>query len=154
VLIGVELEEDAREQEIAVVQAALDEFEVYAYARPIYVREGRGGGPQAAWIIWITVPFLAAFAAEAGKDAYHGLRRLVSRLFASRHDRGYVVIEDRASKMEVVITLDTPPDAIQGLVSLDLGSFPPGTEELVYDAASGRWVPSDHRVSPARAPGS
>src|SRR5437868_14546906 len=83
--VQVSLECAARDDEVAAVAAVFAEAGVDADVRVDPMLKGAGG--DFPWMVIISVPataFLTTFAAEAGKDAYKELKKLIKRLYDAR----------------------------------------------------------------------
>ena len=85
-------------------------------------------GPAEAWnphgVIYLLAPiggFFSAFFStvgkEAGKDAYQGIRRLLSRLFgARRNSNGSVELWDDHARTHIILTANLPEEAYAKLI--------------------------------------
>jgi hypothetical protein len=79
-----------------------------------------------------------AFADEAGRDSWRGLKWLVGRVYESRrrHDRkdGSILIEEQTASRQIVLREDLPEKAYREIVEGDLAE----TGYYVWDGS--RWV--------------
>lgn len=131
----------AGDDEVAEVAAAFTDAGI-----PVEVRawiEGQGAGAF-QWVLMITVPttaFLTAMAAEAGKDAYKVLKRLVGRIHKARIAAGRtagwttdsVAVIDEQTNTWVLLPPDLPEEAWRALSDV-------GMKELATDSVL-RWDP-------------
>jgi hypothetical protein len=137
------LDSSATPEEVGVVREAFTDAGLTAKVRPSYERRGTGDLP---WVVMVSVPltaFLTAFAAEAGKDAYKGLKRLVRTIWDKRTKTsgpsGSFTIIDIKSGIWVLLDPDIPDDAYSALSELDLDSLQ-GSGVLKYDKNQEGWV--------------
>ena len=78
---------------------------------------------ESQWVIYLSVPigiifykFFGTIGEEAGKDAYQGIRRLISRLFgARRNTNGCVELRDDNTRTHIILTGDLPEEAYSQL---------------------------------------
>jgi hypothetical protein len=90
--------------------------------------------------------FLGAVAAKAGSDAYEKLKRVVTGLRTARNrDRGRIdiIIRSEDGAPDLLISPDTPHEALGMLLTSELPPAPSGT--LVYDLKTQRWTDADKR---------
>lgn len=137
---GWESEEDMRSMEDALASVG-----VRAKGKP---RPPAGNGvgfllPISVYDVALAA-FITAFAAAAGKDAWTGLKRVVSRLklwFDERyppappHDRLTLILRHPDSGVIVYVASDLSDEAFSALLEVDLQ---PGTE-YVWDEDKGKW---------------
>jgi hypothetical protein len=126
------------ERERALVEAfgALD---VAARARVLPTRRG----PE-TWMVLATLPlqaFMSAVVAKLAEDAHKGIKRLVGQVFADRRAPArpdqVLVLQDQATRLQVVLEADLPAEAYRQLVSLDLSAIGPGP--VHYDRHRREW---------------
>ena len=141
--LEVLLDSSATPEEVGVVKQAFTDVGLTAKVRPSYERRGIGDLP---WIVMVSVPltaFLTAFAAEAGKDVYKKLKRLVRTIWDKRTKTsgpsGSFIIRDVKSGIWVLLDPDIPDDAYSALSELDLESLQ-GSGVLRYDKNQKGWV--------------
>jgi hypothetical protein len=126
------------EREIIAVLAPLD---VRVRRRPVH-----RGADELAWLALASLPlqaFLSGLGGEAVKDAYGGLKKLVTRL--SNHTPGHnraapavpLVLADVRTGLRIALDADLPAEAYRQLHELDLASYRIGP--LHYDRAAHRW---------------
>ena len=119
----VALEAVASDDEVAEVAAAFTDSG-YPGGGRAWV-EGRGAGAF-QWILMISVPataFLTALAAEAGKDAYKVLKRLVGRIHEARTAAGTaagwttdsVAVVDEETSTWILVPPELPEEAWRAL---------------------------------------
>ena len=123
--IDINLDSTASDSEVAAVKAVLREEGIHGSVEASLGRRGLG---EFAWAIIIFVPieaflvrFFATLGKEAGRDAYQGLRRVVSRLFgARRNSNGSVVLSDDDTGTTIVFSADLPEEAYTQLAQKSL----------------------------------
>ncbi|MFJ2815938.1 hypothetical protein [Streptomyces sp. NPDC087294] len=132
---------EPEEQELATLFGELG-----APASRVRRRAPHRGPEELHWLVLASLPlqgFLAGIGAEAVKDAYQGLKALVSRL---AHRDGSpapgpvprpLVLQDERTGLRVVLEGDLPQEAYEQLAVLDLSRFALGP--VHYDRAHGRW---------------
>lgn len=111
-----------------------------------YLRRSTGVLP---WIVVVTLTtpiatFFAAFGAAigtaAGQDAYAAAKKWVKDVWASRvsspANRGFLEIED-SDNTRVVLTSGLPDEALDALLSMDLGQH--RGEYLTWDEEASTW---------------
>ena len=140
--VGVSLEAEARDDEVAAVRAAFVEAGIDARVEADL--ELRGAGGQFPWMVVLAVPaaqFLNAFLSEAGKDGYKNLKLLIQRLYdarkAARAPKGGITLVDEETSTWINLPPDLPHEALQQLSEVDLKELPSGT--LRWDSKTGRW---------------
>jgi len=128
------------EEEQAIVDAfrALD---VVACTRVVPTRRGL---EQLQWLVLATLPlhaFLRGLGSAAAEDLTQGLKRLVGRVIEARHTTAssaeVLVLQDAATRLQIVLEADLPAVAYQALVALDLSVFRQGP--VHYDHRRGEW---------------
>ena len=134
----VVIDAGASEEEVEGISTAFQEVGVDASVLPGYVRMSEGDLP---WIIALTLPlnaFLAAFAAEAGKDAWAALKRLVTRIREARKGRhGEIVVRSRETSTVLNIRDNLPDEAYQALFELSAEQYEGAY--LRWDKERGEW---------------
>ena len=128
------------EQEQAIVET-FGALGVAARARTVPTRRGVG---ELQWLVLATLPlhaFLTALGTTLAQDVSQGLKRLVSHGLGTRHEAAspppVLVLQDAATRLQVVLEADLPTGAYPALLSLDLSTFQKGP--LHYDRHAGRW---------------
>jgi hypothetical protein len=122
---------------------ALAVLGVRTHARVVPPRRGLG---ELHWLLLVSLPlqaFLTGVGSKLAEDAYQGFQRAVGRLLG--HDQEQpadeqprpMVLQDRASGLQVILEADLPDAAYQQLVALDLARFQLGP--LHYDRQQRRW---------------
>jgi hypothetical protein len=127
------------EQEIVEAFRGLD---VTARPRMIYARRSL---EQLQWLVLATLPlhaFLSGLGSAAAQDIAQGLKRLVGRVggatpTTATSQQQVLVLQDVATRLQVVLEADLPEEAYQALVMLDLSVFQQGP--VHYDRHRGRW---------------
>jgi hypothetical protein len=127
-----------REQEIA---EAFRSLAIAVRTRMVPTRRGLGDLP---WLVLALVPlqaFLSGLGSSLAADAHRGLTRLVSQVLkagseAPEPDR-VLVLQDSATRMQVVLEADLPAEAYQQLVALDFSEIRRGP--IHYDRQRRAW---------------
>ena len=140
--IDILLDMEALPQEVVAVKEIAEEEGIRGSVRAAFFRKSLGDLP---WVIYLLVPvlvfcsaFLKGAGQEAGRDAYQGLRKFISRLYSARRDRnGSVVVRDSDTFTHIVFQDDLPEEACRQLAQI-------GQERLeggywVWDFEQGRW---------------
>lgn len=100
------------------------------------------GGPGGWTAIEIVVlgpmaAFFIALASEAGKDAYHGLKALLARLWAIEdREEDDLTISDEANNL-LFLSKGIPDEAIEKLTRLDWENI--RSKRIVWDAEQREW---------------
>jgi hypothetical protein len=105
----------------------------------------RRGLEQLQWLVLATLPlhaFLSGLGSAAAQDIAQGLKRLVGRVGGATRttatsQQQVLVLQDVATRLQVVLEADLPVEAYQALVMLDLSVFQQGP--VHYDRHRGRW---------------
>lgn len=104
----------------------------------------RRGLEQLHWLVLATLPlyaFLSGLGSAAAQDVAKGLKRLAARVVGAKHkttsSEQVLVLQDVATRLQVVLEADLPVEAYQALVTLDLSAFRQGP--VHYDRLRGRW---------------
>ncbi len=128
------------EEEQAIIEAfhALD---VTACTRMVPTRRDLD---QLHWLVLAALPlhaFLSGLGSAAAQDVAHGLKRLVGQVLGAKHktesSAQVLVLQDAATRLQVVLEADLPAEAYQALVALDLSAFRQGP--VHYDRHQHRW---------------
>jgi len=137
VLVAAEV---SAEEEQTIVEAfrALD---VAARTRMVPTRRGL---EQLYWLVLAALPlhaFLSGLGSAAAEDVAQGLKRLVGRVVGGKRvtasSAQVLVLQDVATRLQVVLEADLPAEAYRALVALDLSVF--GQGPVHYDRQRGRW---------------
>ncbi len=140
------MEAVANDDEVAEVVAAFTDAGI-----PVDVRawvEGQGAGAF-QWVLMISVPataFFTALAAEAGKDAYKILKRLVGRIHerrtATATAAGWttdsVAVVERETNTWILMPPELPEEAWRALSEFSLKELP-SDSVLRWDPKTGQW---------------
>lgn len=128
------------EHEAEIVEA-LRAVGVSARVRVVPTRRGVGDLP---WLVLATLPlqtFLTGLGMSMAEDATRRMRHLVGRVLRARRARPPaerpLVLQDAATRLQVVLEPELPPEAYQALLALDLSQFRHGP--LHYDRRLARW---------------
>jgi hypothetical protein len=128
------------EQEQAIVEA-FAALGVAARARIVPARRGTG---DLQWVLLAVLPlqaFLSTLGSAFAGSADQALKRLVGRAHKGRRDtaspRPVLVLQDAATRLQVVLEADLPAKAYEALLSIDLSKFHKGP--LHYDSHRGAW---------------
>ncbi|MGH3867667.1 MAG: hypothetical protein ACRDQ4_16325 [Pseudonocardiaceae bacterium] len=132
--------EVSTEQQQAIVEAfhALD---VAPRTRMVPTRRGL---EQLQWLVLATLPLhalLSGLGSAAAADVAQGLKHLVDRVLGAARKTAttpqVLVLQDAATRLQVVLEADLPAQAYQALVALDLSAFRQGP--VHYDRQRGTW---------------
>ncbi len=137
ILIAAEI---SPEQEQGIIEA-FGALGVAARARIVPARRGVG---ELQWLLLAVLPlqaFLSTLGSTFADEASQALRRLVGRAHRAQREtaapRPILILQDPATRLQVVLEADLPPDAYAALPSLDLSNFHKGP--LHYDRHRGAW---------------
>jgi xanthine dehydrogenase molybdopterin-binding subunit B len=104
----------------------------------------RRGSEQLHWLVLAALPlhaFLSGLGSAAAQDVAQGLKRLVGRVVGAHRKTApsaqVLVLQDAATRLQVVLEADLPAEAYEALVALDLSVFRQGP--VHYDRQRGRW---------------
>ncbi len=132
--------EVSAEEERAIVEA----FRALDIAARIRMVPTRRGLEQLHWLVLAALPlhaFLSGLGSAAAQDVAQGLKRLVGRVVGAKHQTAsserVLVLQDAATRLQVVLEADLPAEAYQALVALDLSAFRQGP--VHYDRQRGTW---------------
>jgi hypothetical protein len=96
------------------------------------------------WMVLAALPltaFLTALGAEAGKEAFQRLKKLVKDIHAARSASklppGNILLEDNSTHIQIVLSLNLPDEAYEKLLQLDPSAFRQGP--IHYDTERRRW---------------
>jgi hypothetical protein len=128
------------EQEQAVAET-LRSLGIAARTRVVPTRRGIEEVP---WLVLATLPlqaFLTALASRLAEDAYQRLKELVGRVLHGQAERTgqrqVLVLQDAATRLQIVLEAGLPSAAYQQLVELDLSTIKQGP--VHYDSRRGVW---------------
>jgi hypothetical protein len=136
------VDEEITAEELADLQAILDDSEIDATVEAAYGRKGIGDFP---WIALIQdVPwkdFLLMFGGFVAQDVYDGSKNRIRRFWLARKKRdGNFVVMDPDSGNQVVIPGDLDDAAYEKLG--DVNPMEAGESgQIGFDPQSGDWVP-------------
>ena len=123
--IDILLDSDASASEVAAVKVVAREEDIHGSVQATWSSRGLEESP---WVICLLAPvgvffyaFFSTVGKEAGSDAYQGIRRLTSRLFAARRNsNGCVELWDDDTGTHIILTADLPEEAYSQLAQKDL----------------------------------
>ena len=128
------------EQEQAIGEA-FRTLGVAAHARTVPTRRGIG---ELQWLLLAVLPlqaFLSTLGSTLADEACQGLKRLVGRVLGAERETAspppVLVLQDAATRLQVVLEPGLPVRAYEALLSLDLSEFRKGP--LHYDQHRGAW---------------
>ena len=137
VLVAAEV---SAEEEQAIVEA----FRALGIAARTRIVPTRRALEQLHWLVLAALPlhaFLSGLGSAAAQDVAQGLTRLVGRMVGAKRPTAsspqVLVLQDAATRLQIVLEADLPTDAYQALVALDLSAFQHGP--VHYDRQRGRW---------------
>ncbi|MGH4023069.1 MAG: hypothetical protein ACRDRV_00620 [Pseudonocardiaceae bacterium] len=134
------LSSDVSEEQIQDLVTTFSRFGVTTRVRSLLNHRGPA---DLEWLVLAALPlqaFLSGLGAEAVKDVYASLMRLVRRLPGTSQPAANVVplvLQDSRSGVRIVLEPDLPGQAYQQLWELDLTQYRIGP--LHYDRAGQRW---------------
>lgn len=106
----------------------------------------RRGVDELHWLVLATLPlqaFLTGLGMVIAEDVAARIKRLAGRVLEGRgsttadSSARLLVLQDTATRLQVVLEPDLPQQAYQALLALDLSEFRHGP--LHYDRRLGRW---------------
>ena len=125
-------------------QAVIKEFGALGVAVHGRVVPAHRGSVDVQWLLLATLPlqaFLSTLGASSANGATQALKRLVGRLHGSQPEGAPaprpLILQDAASRLQIVLEAGLPTEAYDSLVSLDLSKFRHGP--LHYDQHRGAW---------------
>lgn len=125
-------------------QKIVEAFRALGVAARTRMVPTRRGLDQLHWLALATLPlhaFLSGLGSAAAQDVAKGVKRMVGRVVGTKHKTAsseqVLVLQDAASRLQVVLEADLPVEAYQTLVGLDLSAFQRGP--VHYDRQRGRW---------------
>jgi hypothetical protein len=132
--------EVSAEEEQAIVEA-FRALHVAARSRMVPTRRGV---EELQWLVLATLPlhaFLSGIGSAAAEDLAKGMKRLIGRVVGAKRKTALseqiLVLQDTATRLQIVLEADLPTEAYQALVALDLSVFRQGP--VHYDRQRGRW---------------
>jgi hypothetical protein len=132
---------EVKAEEEQVIIEAFRALDVAARTRMVPTRRGL---EQLQWLVLAALPlhaFLSGLGSAAAEDVAQGLKRLVGRVVGAKNKAAsserVLVLQDAATRLQVVLEVDLPADAYQELVALDLSAFRQGP--VHYDRERGKW---------------
>lgn len=125
-------------------QAIVEAFRALGIAVRTRMIPTRRGLEQLHWLVLAALPlsaFLSGLGSAAAQDVAQGLKRLVGHVLVARSKTvsgpQVLVLQDAATRLQIVLEADLPAEAYQALVMLDLSVFRQGP--VHYDRQRGRW---------------
>ena len=136
--IDILLDSDASATEVSAIEEIARQEGIHGSIQATYSQRSWGEVPWVVFLLASINLFFAAFIAEAGKDSYQGIRRLVSRLFkARRNSHGNIVVSDDDSGTTIVLSEDLPGEAYTQLAQKGLQQIRGGY--WTWDAKANTW---------------
>jgi hypothetical protein len=125
-------------------QAIIETFGSLGIAARARIVPARRGAEELQWALLAMLPlqaFLSALGSTFADEASQALRRLVGRAHKARREtepsRPVLVLQDAATRLQVVLEADLPAEAYTTLLSLDLSNFHQGP--VHYDRHRKAW---------------
>jgi uncharacterized protein YhfF len=125
-------------------RAIVDAFRDLDVATRTRMDPTRRGAEQLQWLVLATLPLqalLSGLGSAAAQDVTQSLKRLVGRVLGAKRTTARVaqvlVLQDVATRLQVVLEADLPAEAYQELITLDLSAF--GQGPVHYDRHRGEW---------------
>jgi hypothetical protein len=125
-------------------QAIIETFRALDVAARTRVVPPRRGLEQLHWLVLATLPLhalLSGLGSAAAQDVAQCLKCLVGRVVGAKHETAsseqVLVLQDSATRLQLVLEADLPAEAYQALVALDLSVFQHGP--VHYDRQRGTW---------------
>jgi hypothetical protein len=125
-------------------QAILEAFGALGVAVRARIVPARRGAGELQWLLLAVIPlqaFLSTLGSTFAGEASQGLKRLVGRVLGARRETAspppVLVLQDAATRLQVVLEVGLPSDAYEALISLDLSEFHKGP--LHYDRRRSAW---------------
>ena len=141
--IDIVLEMGASPDEVADVEEVLRKEGIRGTVRASHIRLSVGELP---WVIFLSasffvfyVEFLRGAGQEAGRDAWKGLRKLVSHLYgARRNKRGSITIRTTDKLTIISLQDDLPEEAYKQLAQIASDRLKGGN--WIWDSDQNRWI--------------
>jgi hypothetical protein len=128
------------QQEQAIIEA-FSALGVSARTRTVPARRGAG---ELQWLLLAMLPlqaFLSTLGSTFANEATQALKRMVARIHGAQHEtpsrRPVLVLQDAATRLQIVLEAGLPADAYDALLSLNLSNFHKGP--LHYDRHRDAW---------------
>jgi len=125
-------------------QAAIEAFDALGVAVRGRVVPVRRGSADVQWLLLASLPlqaFLSTLGASVADGATQALKRMVGRIHGSQPEAAPaprpLILQDAATRLQIVLEAGLPTEAYDSLVSLDLSKFRHGP--LHYDQHRGAW---------------
>jgi hypothetical protein len=125
-------------------QAVTDDFGALGVSVHSRVVPARRGPADVQWLLLAMLPlqaFLSTLGASSASGATQILKRLAGRIHGSQPETASpsrpLVLQDKATRLQIVLEAGLPTEAYDALVSLDLSKFRHGP--LHYDQHRGAW---------------
>jgi hypothetical protein len=141
--VEVHLDDEATQAEVEAVERA---FRKAGYDTQPEASVGRKSLELLPWVIYVTVggtilSFFQGFGSEAGKDAWHAVKRWAREIWDARegagNGSGSIVLRD-SEHSNVVLSNNIPDAALDALRDLDWSEHRGGY--LVWNDERGEWV--------------
>jgi hypothetical protein len=139
----------------------LSAFDALGVHASVKVMQPRRGAEELQWLVLAALPlqsFLSAVGAKIADDAYQAFQQALRRLFQHKPDGQAadpeavaprpVVLQDKATGIQVVLDRDLPAEGYEQLLSLDLSRYRFGP--VHYDKSLGRWRSELDEAEPRR----
>jgi hypothetical protein len=125
-------------------QAVIDAFGALGVAVRSRVVPVHRGAADTQWLLLAMLPlqaFLSTLGASSANGATQALKRMVGRIHGSKPEAAPaprpLILQDAATRLQIVLEAGLPAEAYDSLVSLDLSKFRHGP--LHYDQHRGAW---------------
>jgi hypothetical protein len=123
------------------IAEAFQSLEITTRTRVAPARRGLG---DLQWVVLALVPlqaFLSGLGSSLAEDAHQGLKRLVSNVLEAKSQTPQsdqvLVLQDPATRMQVVLEADLPADAYQKLVAFNFSTI--GRGPIHFDRHRRAW---------------
>lgn len=141
--IDITLDSDASDSEMDAIKAVMREEGIQGSVRATWSNRSFGEAP---WIICLSAPlgvffyrFFATLGEEAGKAAYRGIRRLISRLFGTRRNsNGCIELWDDSTRTHIIFVDNLPEKAYMQLAQIGLEQLKGGY--WTWDVKDEKWT--------------
>lgn len=124
--------------------AIIDAFRAVGVCARTRMVPVRRGVEELPWLVLATLPlqaFLTGLGVVMAEDVTQRMKRLAGRVLRARRAHPpaaqLLVLQDAATRLQVVLESDLPAEAYRALVTLDLSEFRYGP--LHYDRQLARW---------------